>query len=260
MTASPERVALVTGAASGIGLAITERLLAQQIRVVACGRSADRLAQLAGRHGPRLLVRRVDVRQRAAVDAVVRELPPGFADIDILVNNAGVALGLDPLHRLDPEHAERMVHTNTLGVLHCTRAVLGGMTERRSGHVVNIGSVAGNYAYPGANVYGATKAFVQQLSRNLRSDLHGTGVRVTCIDAGTVGGTEFSRVRFDGDLDRADAVYAGLAALTPEDIADGVLWALGQPSHVNVNSIEIMPVAQSAAGFLFVRGEHGTEI
>lgn len=253
MTASRQRVALVTGASSGIGAAITDRLVAEDIRVVACARREDRLRALADRHGAMVLPRRVDVRRRADVGTVIRDLPGDFADIDILVNNAGVALGLDPLHRAEPAHAEEMVATNCLGLLHCTQAVLGRMVQRGGGHVINVGSVAGNYAYPAGNVYGATKAFVQQLSRNLRSDLHGTNVRVTCIDAGTVGGTEFSRVRFDGDLERAGAVYAGLSALTPDDIAAGVLWALGQPAHVNVNSIEIMPVAQSVAGFQFVR-------
>ena len=165
----------------------------------------------------------------------------------MLVNNAGLALGLEPAQDAVLENWERMIDTNCTGLVYVTRAVLPGMVSRRRGHVVNMGSIAGTYPYPGGNVYGATKAFVHQLSLDLRADLHGTGVRVTCIEPGLIGGTEFSEVRFAGDAERAAALYAGTAPLTPEDIASAVEWATSQPEHVNVNVIELMPVSQSFA-------------
>jgi 3-hydroxy acid dehydrogenase/malonic semialdehyde reductase len=142
-----------------------------------------------------------------------------------------------------------MIDTNCKGLVTCTRAILPGMVERGAGHVINMGSIAGTYPYPGGNVYGATKAFVHQFSLNLRSDLHGTGVRVTCVEPGMAGGTEFSKVRFSGDEAKADAVYSGMQPMTPEDIAESVYWAASQPPHVNINVIEMMPVAQSFAAF-----------
>ena len=142
-----------------------------------------------------------------------------------------------------------MIDTNCKGLVYCTRAVLPGMVTRGRGHVINMGSVAGSYPYPGGNAYGGTKAFVHQFSLNLRSDLHGTGVRVTCVEPGLAGGTEFSVVRFQGDKDKADAVYAGTQPLTPDDIAEAVYWAASLPAHVNINTIELMPVAQSFAPF-----------
>jgi 3-hydroxy acid dehydrogenase/malonic semialdehyde reductase len=167
--------------------------------------------------------------------------------VDVLVNNAGLALGLEPAHRASLDEWETMIDTNCRGLVTCTRAILPGMVARDRGHVVNIGSVAASYPYPGGNVYGATKAFVHQFSLGLRADLHGTGVRVSCIEPGLVGGTEFSEVRFAGDAARAAALYAGTQPLTPDDIAAAVEWVTSQPEHVNVNLIELMPVAQSFA-------------
>jgi 3-hydroxy acid dehydrogenase/malonic semialdehyde reductase len=164
-----------------------------------------------------------------------------------LVNNAGLALGLEGAPEADLENWERMIETNCSGLVYVTRALLPGMVQRRRGHVVNMGSIAGTYPYPGGNVYGATKAFVHQFSLGLRADLHGTGIRVTCIEPGLIGGTEFSEVRFAGDAERAAGVYAGTQPLTPEDIAAAVDWAVSQPEHVNVNVIELMPVVQSFA-------------
>jgi 3-hydroxy acid dehydrogenase/malonic semialdehyde reductase len=191
----------------------------------------------------------LDVRDGDAVRAAVENLPAEFAEIDVLVNNAGLAKGLEPAQDADLADWDQMLDTNCRGLVHMTRAVLPGMVARRRGHVVNIGSVAGTHAYPGGNVYGATKAFVRQFSRNLRSDLHGTGVRVTCVEPGMCEGTEFSLVRFGGDAARADAVYTGVHALTADDIAESVHWATTQPPHVNVNNIELMPVAQSVGPF-----------
>jgi 3-hydroxy acid dehydrogenase/malonic semialdehyde reductase len=241
-------IVLVTGASSGFGEAITRRFEASGAHVIAAARRTDRLPT-----GDRILPLTLDVRDADMVRAAVDGLPPEYAEIDVLVNNAGLAKGLEPAQRADLADWDQMLDTNCRGLVHLTRAVLPGMVTRRRGHIVNIGSVAGTYAYPGGNVYGATKAFVAQFSRNLRSDLHGTGVRVTCVEPGMCEGTEFSLVRFAGDANRAEAVYEGLQALTADDIAESVHWATTQPPHVNVNTIELMPVAQSFGPFQVAR-------
>jgi 3-hydroxy acid dehydrogenase/malonic semialdehyde reductase len=246
---SKDKIAFVTGASTGFGAAIARRFAAEGAQVIASARRVDKLKALADELGDRVLPLELDVQDRDAVYAAVESLPAEFADIDVLVNNAGLALGLEPAHRADLDEWERMIDTNCRGLVTCTRAILPGMVSRGTGHVINIGSVAGTYPYPGGNVYGATKAFVHQFSLNLRSDLHGTGVRVTCVEPGMVGGTEFSKVRFSGDDSKAEAVYEGLQALTPEDIAESVHWVTAQPPHVNINTIELMPVAQSFGPF-----------
>jgi 3-hydroxy acid dehydrogenase/malonic semialdehyde reductase len=238
----------VTGASAGFGAAIVRRFAAEGANVVAAARRGDRLAALAEELGDRVHTVEVDVRDRAAVEQVLTTLPEPFAEIDVLVNNAGLAKGLQPAQEADLDDWEQMVDTNCKGVLHCTRAVLPGMVARGRGHVVNLGSIAGTYPYPGSNAYGATKAFVHQFTISLRSDLHGTGVRATCIEPG-MAETEFSLVRFGGDAAAAGAVYAGMQPLGPDDIAEAVHWATAQPAHVNVNVIEIMPVGQSFAAF-----------
>ncbi|MFC3995859.1 SDR family oxidoreductase [Nocardiopsis sediminis] len=250
----PAMTVFVTGATTGFGAAIARRFAADGHRVVATGRRDELLAGLAEELGPNVLPLHLDVRDRAAVAEAVGSLPGAFAEVDVLVNNAGLAAGLSPAHEADLDDWERMIDTNCTGLVYCTRAVLPGMVERGRGHVVNIGSIAGTYPYPGGNVYGATKAFVQQFSLNLRSDLHGTGVRVTNVEPGLAGGTEFSAVRFHGDQDKADAVYADTDPLRPEDVADAVHWAVGQPARVNVNRIELMPVVQSSAALNVYRG------
>ncbi|GAB3978401.1 SDR family oxidoreductase [Actinoallomurus acanthiterrae] len=241
--------AFVTGASTGFGAAITRRLAADGARVVAAARRTRLLAELAADHPGAVHPLELDVRDRAAVEQAVAGLPAEFADVDLLVNNAGLAMGLGPAQKADLEDWDRMLDTNCRGLMYCTRAVLPGMVARGRGHVVNVGSVAGTYPYPGGNVYGATKAFVHQFSLNLRSDLHGTGVRVTCVEPGMCGDTEFSTVRFGGDREKADAVYAGMRPLGPDDIAEAVSWAASLPAHVNINVIELMPVAQSFAAF-----------
>ena len=243
------QIVLVTGASSGFGAALVRRFVAAGARVIAAARRADRLDQLAGELGPAVLPITLDVRDRASIQRLIDDLPPELAAIDVLVNNAGLALGIEPAQRASLDDWEQMIATNCQGLVACTRAVLPGMVARGRGHIVNIGSIAGSYPYPGGNVYGATKAFVAQFSLNLRSDLHGTGVRVTCIEPGMCGGTEFSQVRFGGDQAKAAAVYAGMQPLTAEDIAEAVHWATSQPAHVNVNRIELMPVAQSFSPF-----------
>jgi 3-hydroxy acid dehydrogenase/malonic semialdehyde reductase len=252
MISTPPRAVFVTGASSGFGAAIARRFAAAGARVVAAARRADRLRDLAAELGPRVLPVTLDVRDRAAVAEVAGGLPAGFAEIDVLVNNAGAALGLAPAQDADTGDWEQMIDTNCKGLAYCTRAVLPGMVARRRGHVVNLGSVAGTYPYPGGNAYGGSKAFVHQFSLNLRSDLHGTGVRVTCVEPG-MADTEFSLVRFGGDQAKADAVYAGMHPLTGDDIAEAVYWAATLPPHVNVNTIELMPVAQSFAPFQVAR-------
>ena len=240
---------LVTGASVGFGASIARRFAAIGARVVVCARRPDRITALARELGDRVHAVELDVRDRPAVDHAIAALPDEFAAIDVLVNNAGLAKGLEPAQRADLDDWDQMVDTNCKGLMYATRAVLPGMVARGRGHVINIGSVAGSYPYPGGNVYGASKAFVHQFSLNLRSDLHGTGVRVTCVEPGLAGGTEFSTVRFNGDQDRARAVYAGVDALGPDDIAEVVHWVATLPPHVNVNVIELMTVAQSFAAF-----------
>ncbi|MGX9963729.1 SDR family NAD(P)-dependent oxidoreductase [Roseomonas sp. F4] len=239
-------IALITGATAGFGLAIARRFAADGWRIVAAGRRQDRLEGLVAELGAeRCHAVTLDVRDRAAVEQALAVLPAGFMDIDLLVNNAGLALGLNPAQGADLDDWDAMVDTNCKGLMYVTRAILPGMVARNRGHVVNIGSTAGEWPYPGGNVYGATKAFVRHFSLNLRADLHGTAVRVTDIEPGLVGGTEFSAVRFKGDADKAAAPYAGTDPLLPEDIADAVHWVATRPARVNVNTLQVMPVSQS---------------
>ncbi|BDG02075.1 SDR family NAD(P)-dependent oxidoreductase [Anaeromyxobacter oryzae] len=247
------RIALVTGASSGFGAACVDAFVAAGARVVAAGRRADRLADVAGRHPGRVHVLPLDVRDRTAVERSLAALPPGFAEVDVLVNSAGLALGLEPAQRASVDEWEQMIETNCAGLVTVTRALLPGMIARGRGHVVNIGSVAATYPYPGGNVYGATKAFVRQFTLNLKADLLGTPVRATVIEPG-MAETEFSVVRFGGDAERAKKVYDGMQPLTPADVADTILWCVTRPPHVNVNAIELMPVAQAFSPFTVKRG------
>jgi 3-hydroxy acid dehydrogenase/malonic semialdehyde reductase len=246
------RTVLVTGASSGFGEATARRFAGSGDRVVVCARRADRLTQLAKELGASVHALELDVRERGAIEHALPGLPPAFAEIDVLVNNAGLAKGLEPAQRADLDDWDQMIDTNCKGLVYATRAILPGMVARGRGHVINIGSVAGSYPYPGGNVYGATKAFVHQFSLNLRSDLHGSGVRVTCVEPG-MAKTEFSTVRFNGDQARADAVYNGVDPMTGDDIAEAVWWAASLPPHVNVNTVELMAVAQSFAPFQIAR-------
>jgi 3-hydroxy acid dehydrogenase/malonic semialdehyde reductase len=244
---------LVTGASAGFGAAITRRLVADGHRVVAAARRLDRLQALAAELGAPVLPYCLDITDRAAVAALPNALPEDWREVDVLINNAGLALGMDPAWKADPAAWDTMVATNVTGLIHTTRALLPGMVARDRGHVVNLGSTAGIYPYPGGHIYGASKAFVTQFSLNLRADLIGTGVRVTDLEPGLVGGSEFSTVRFGGDVARAAANYAGTTPLTAEDIAEAVSWVLHLPAHVNINRMEMMPTCQASAALAIKR-------
>lgn len=237
----------MTGATAGFGEAIARRFAADGYRLIVSGRRFDRLENLAASLSVPTHILPLDVRDRAAIDAAIDALPAGFAAVDVLVNNAGLAAGLGPAHEADWTDWEQMIDTNIKGLVYLTRRILPGMVERGRGHVVNIGSVAGSYPYPGGNVYGATKAFVKQFSLNLLNDLVATPVRVTNIEPGAAE-TEFSLVRFHGDADRAKGVYRGMTPLSAEDVAEAVRWAVAQPPHVNINRIEMAPTSQSFGG------------
>jgi 3-hydroxy acid dehydrogenase/malonic semialdehyde reductase len=243
---------LVTGASAGFGRAITERFVREGWTVFAAGRRRDRLVALANQLGPAVIPLVLDVTDRDAVGRCVADLSQDLP-IDVLVNNAGLALGLEPADRASLDDWEAMVDTNVKGLIYMTHALLPGMVERGRGHIINLGSIAGAYSYPGGNVYGATKAFVRHFSLNLRADLVGRGVRVTDIEPGMSGGTEFSSVRFHGDTNRATSVYAGTDPLRPEDIAETVFWTSTLPVHVNINIIELMPTCQAAGPLNVVR-------
>ncbi|MBU9608459.1 SDR family NAD(P)-dependent oxidoreductase [Burkholderia multivorans] len=247
-------IVFVTGASAGFGAAIARAFVKGGHRVVATARRKERLDALAAELGDALLPLELDVRDRAAVEAVPAALPPEFAALDVLVNNAGLALGVEPAHKASLDEWHTMIDTNCTGLVTVTHALLPGMIERGRGHILNIGSVAGSYPYAGGNVYGATKAFVRQFSLNLRADLLGTPLRVTDIEPGLCGGTEFSNVRYRGDNEKAANVYANVQPLMPEDIADTVYWIATRPAHVNVNAIELMPIAQAPGGPTVHRG------
>lgn len=235
----------VTGATAGFGLAIARRFAADGARIVAVGRRAERLHDLVAELGAACChALPLDVADRVAVATAIAGLPADFRQIDVLVNNAGLARGLEAAQAARLDDWDAMVDVNVRGLMYVTHAVLPGMVARDRGHVVNIGSTAAEWPYPGGNVYGATKAFVRQFSLNLRADLFGTKLRVTDIEPGLVGGTEFSAVRF-GDAERAKAPYANTEPLTPEDIADAVHWVATRPARVNVNTLQVMPVVQS---------------
>ena len=243
-----DKTLLITGASSGFGLAIARTCIGQGARVILAGRRGERLSAIAKELGENAHPLMLDVRDNEAVLKAVQTLPKDFAAIDILVNNAGLALGFSSFEQQPIANLEQMVDTNIKGLMYCTHAVLPQMIARNSGHIVNIGSVAGTHPYPSGNAYGGTKAFVAQFSLNLRADLLGKNIRVTCIEPG-MAETEFSLVRFKGDAEKADAVYDGIDALKPEDIADAVLWCVTRPAHVNVNRMEVMPTQQAFAGF-----------
>ena len=250
-----KKTILITGASAGFGEACARKYRGSKNRVILAARRLERLEMLQQElTDTETYLLQVDVRDRTAVGDALTRLPERFQEVDILINNAGLALGLEPAHEADLDKWETMVDTNIKGLMYCTRQILPGMVKRGHGHIVNIGSVAGSTPYPGANVYGATKAFVKQFSNNLRSDLLGTPIRVTNIEPG-LAETEFSLVRFDGDSERAAEVYTGTQPLTGDDIAEIIYWVTSLPSHVNINSLEVMPVCQAWGPFAIHRHE-----
>lgn len=242
-----QKTILVTGATAGFGAAFARRFIADGHRVIATGRRAERLTELAKELGDNLLPAALDVTAPKAVAGFLESLPESWKKIDVLVNNAGLALGLSPAWEADIEQWDTMIATNVSGLVHVTHAILPAMVARNDGIIINIGSAAGTYPYPSANVYGATKAFVEQFSLNLHADLIGKNIRVTSLEPGLVSGSEFSQVRFGGDMARASAVYEGTTSLTPEDIAETASWLISLPVHVNINRIEMMPTCQASA-------------
>jgi 3-hydroxy acid dehydrogenase/malonic semialdehyde reductase len=256
MTELAHRIALVTGASAGFGRAIAAALCRQGATVIGAARRLERLEAIRQELGPSFHPLQLDVTSADSIEAAARRIEADFpAGVDILVNNAGLALGVQPAQRADLQDWERMIATNVLGLSRMVHRFLPGMVARDRGHIINIGSATGNYAYPGSNAYGGTKAYVKQFSLGLRADLHGTQVRVTNIEPGLVGGTEFSQVRLHGDQSSAAAIYENVDALTPEDVAEAVVWATSLPGRVNINRIELMPVAQTFAGTRLYRKE-----
>ena len=242
-------IILVTGATAGFGAQIARTFVANGHRVIAAGRRTDRLQALAKELGSALLPVELDVTSQTSINKALADLPQEWQAIDVLVNNAGLALGIEPAQSASLEDWDTMIATNCSGLVRMTRAILPAMVARGSGTVINLGSVAGTYPYPGGNVYGATKAFVDQFTLNLRADLVGTGVRATNIAPGMCGGTEFSNVRFKGDDVAAAKVYENTVPLSATDIADTAYWIATLPKHVNINYIEMMPTCQGFAPF-----------
>lgn len=245
---------LITGASAGFGAACARIFAINGNRLILTARRVDPLLRLqeefAGAADVHIIP--LDVRDREAVQGAIESLPERFRSVDVLINNAGLALGLEPAQRADLDDWDTMVDTNIKGLMYCTRFILPGMVDRNRGHIVNISSTAGDWPYPGGNVYGGTKAFVTQFSRNLRTDLLGTKVRVSCIQPG-MAETEFSKVRFKGNDEQAAGVYQGTDPLTAEDIAETVRWIVSQPPHVNVNTLELMSIDQSWGPFAINR-------
>jgi NADP-dependent 3-hydroxy acid dehydrogenase YdfG len=249
-----DQTIFITGASSGFGASCARSFARSGNRLVLTSRRIDPLLALQEELSKtaEIYIIPLDVSDREAVRGAVESLPERFREIDVLLNNAGLALGLEPAHQVNLDDWETMVDTNIKGLMYCTRLILPGMVARNRGHIVNISSTAGAWPYPGGNVYGATKAFVTQFSRNLRSDLLGTRVRVTCIQPG-MAETEFSKVRFKGDTDKAAQVYAGTEALTADDIAETVAWVVNRPAHVNINTLELMSIDQAWGPFAIHR-------
>lgn len=246
------KTVLVTGASAGFGYAIAELLATNGYKVVACARRAEKLKALTAMSS-NIYPFELDVTDEKSVESILSKLPSEFQKIDVLVNNAGLALSQDKAFEGRVDEWKTMVNTNINGLLYMTHALLPQMVKRNHGYIINIGSTAGCWPYTGGNVYGGTKAFVEQFSRNLRTDLKETAVKVTVLKPGLCGNTEFSNVRFHGDSAKAESVYTDTRSIGPEDIANTVLWLLSTPAHMNVNDMEIMPVCQTYGGLAVTR-------
>ena len=237
-------IVLITGASAGFGAEMARKFVSHGHKVIATARRAEKLAGLHRELGANVLPLTLDVTDTASIAPALAGLPAAWKPIDVLINNAGLALGLEPAHRTSLAEWETMIDTNVKGLVAMTHAMVPGMVARDSGTIINIGSIASSNAYPGGNVYGATKAFVDQFTKNLRSDLVGTGVRSTVIAPGFSKGTEFWQVRLRGDTETAEKVHKGTVPLSTGDIAEAAYWVASLPPHVNINFLEIMPTCQ----------------
>jgi NADP-dependent 3-hydroxy acid dehydrogenase YdfG len=246
-------IIFITGATSGFGAAMARKFARNGHRVIATGRRNERLQDLSKELAPSLLPIEMDVTEQSSIRAALDALPADWRDIDVLINNAGLALGVEPAQQASLDEWKTMIDTNCVGLVMMTHALLPSMVARGSGTIINIGSTAGAYPYPGGNVYGATKAFVDQFTLNLRADLVGTGVRATTIAPGLCGGTEFSNVRLRGNDAAASKVYEGTVPLTADDIAESAYWIATLPGHVNINYLEMMPTCQGFSPFTIKR-------
>lgn len=245
---------LVTGVTAGFGKAIAELLISKGHTVIGTGRRQEKLDELQTQLGDNFIPLAFDIADLQATKTALQTLPTDLRNhIDVLVNNAGLALGLEPADKTDFADWQQMVNTNILGLIHLTHEILPLMVANNDGYIINLSSTAGSYPYFGGNVYGATKAFVTQFSLNLRADLVGKNIRVSNIEPGLCGGTEFSNIRFHGDDAKAAQVYDSVQYVTPQDIANMVAWLIEQPKHVNINRIEVMPTAQTFAGLKVVK-------
>lgn len=241
-------IIFITGATSGFGEAMARRFVKEGHHVIATGRRKERLMRLREELGNYLYPVELDIRNKDEVAEVFANLPEQLKNIDVLINNAGLAVGTSPIQEGNLENWQTMIETNINGLLYCTHEALEIMKKNKKGHIVNLGSVAGEFPYPGGNIYGATKAFVHQLSLNMRADLVANNIRVTNIEPGMCE-TEFSLVRFNGDHEKADSVYKGMTPLTAEDIAETIHWVISRPAHVNINVISLMPTQQAFGPF-----------
>ncbi len=252
-TSLKNHVIFITGATSGFGKACAELLASYGAKLILTGRRYEKLKELQQQLGAEQVhIAAMDVTQQDAVQNVISDLPEDFKNVTVLINNAGLALGLNLAQNCDLNDWQQMIDTNIKGVLNCTHAILPTMIENNNGYIINIGSIAGSYSYPGGNVYGATKAFVKQFSLNLRADLFGTPIRITNIEPG-LAETEFSVVRFKGDAEKAKKLYEGTVPIIAQDIAETVLWCISRPPHININRIEVMPTCQSFSMFAIDR-------
>lgn len=245
---------LITGVTSGFGQAIARRLIQDKHTIIGTGRRVDRLYSLKDELGDNFLPLAFDISDKVALDKALASLDERILhNIDVLINNAGLALGLEPAYQTDRDDWQAMINTNITGLVNITHAILPYMVENNRGLIVNIGSTAGNYPYFGANVYGATKAFVKQFSLNLRADLLGKNIRITNLEPGLCGDTEFSAVRFKGDNHKVNKTYENVAYIRPSDIADVLSYIVNLPAHININRLELMPTAQTFNGLTVAR-------
>lgn len=248
------KVALVTGASAGFGLAICKALVDDGLKVIALARRKDKLLALQKELGENIKIIASDVCDIKNIENEIKKLDARFHDIDVLVNNAGLALGLDKVQDSKISNMDVMINTNIKGLVYLTNLLLPKMLEHNKGYIINLGSTAGDWPYVGGNVYGATKAFVAQFSRNLRTDVHGSAIKVTCIKPGLCSDTEFSYVRFNNDENKVKATY-DVEAIKPDDIASLVSYLVSLPRHVNINELELMPLAQSFGGLSVKKGD-----